>query len=86
MILILTSCSVSFAPNNGEPSPPGGDTGPGGYARLFWFTEEKIWLGQNGLAFYLGPELPPRADGSLNLSLRGIATPAPSLIFSKTLS
>ena len=30
----------------------------------FGFSEDKIWLQQNGLAFYLGPVLPPRDDGS----------------------
>ena len=39
----------------------GDNTGPGW---LFWFTEEKNWHGQNSLAFYPGPVLPPTADGS----------------------
>ena len=32
--------------------------------RLFCFNREKIWLRLKGLAFYPGPVLPPRADGS----------------------
>ena len=40
--------------SSGEPSPPGGGTGPGWLARLFRYTEVKIGSDKNGLAFYDG--------------------------------
>ena len=33
-------------------------------AGLFWYTEKKNFSEKNGPAFYPGPVLPPRADGS----------------------
>ena len=49
---------------NGEPSPPGGDTGLGWKARPFCPSQNVPSVKQNGRAFYPGPVLPPRADGS----------------------
>ena len=57
-ILTLTTLEI------GEPSPPRGDTGPGRSAILFWSIEKLFCLVKNGIAFYLGPELPSRTDGS----------------------
>ena len=49
--------SLFLPPNHsliGEPSPQGGDIGPGWPARLLWFDEKIFCFNKNGLAFYPG--------------------------------
>ena len=48
---------------NWEPSPLGGDTGPDDEFECF-VLKYFFALDKNGLAFYQGPVLPPRTDGS----------------------
>ena len=50
--------------SNGEPSALDSSTGPGWKARLFWLRRNYFLGDQNVLAFYPGPALPPKADGS----------------------
>ena len=51
-----------------------GDTGPRWKARLFWSIGELCCLVKNGLAFYLGPVLPLRTDGSPQLKKMTLTT------------